>query len=126
MSPPLPLGRFQPNLIGLFLGRFYTNIAQTVALRCTKWLPELKIEKKKPFKQHLLHNHWADFNQTYRIVLWEVLYQNCSNLSALLNKMAKKAKNKKKNTSVSLKLIVTQHTETVKSPEQKIEKKNFN
>ena len=45
------LGRFQPNLIGLFLGRSSTKIAQIFLVRCTKCWPELKIEKK--FKQHL-------------------------------------------------------------------------
>ena len=47
----------------LFLGRSSTKIAQTVPLRSTKWLPELKIEKTTT-KQYLLRNHWMDFNQT--------------------------------------------------------------
>ena len=36
---------FQPKLIGLFLWRSSTKIAQIVLLCLTKWSPELKIEK---------------------------------------------------------------------------------
>ena len=67
-----------------------TKIAQIVWLHCTKWQPELKIEKKK-FKQHLLRYHLAFFNQIDRIVPWEILYQYCSNCSTLLHKVAARA-----------------------------------
>ena len=80
------------------MARASTRFAQTVPFRCTKWLPELKIEKKKKinFRDNIFSvtTRWIS-TKLDRIVLWEVLYQNCSNQFALLNKMAINAKREK-------------------------------
>ena len=65
-----------------------------VSLRWTKWPQKLNIEKT--FKRHFLLGQLPDFKIiSQKKVSWETLYQNCYNGSALLNKMAAKAKNKK-------------------------------
>ena len=72
-SPPRPMGRFQNNFTGMFLGWPSTKIAKMVLLRWTKWPSKLKIEK--PFKRHLLPGQWADF---------KIISQKCSLDDSLL------------------------------------------
>ena len=103
-SPPLLQGGFQPKFIELFLWRSSSKIVHIVPLRCTKWPPELKIEEKN-FKQNLLPQFASNdissvttgrtSTKLDRIIPWEVFYQNCSNRSAPLHKMATRAKNRK-------------------------------
>ena len=52
------MGRFQNNFTEMFLGWSSTKIAKMVLLCWTKWLQELKIEKR--FKRHL-QGQWVDF-----------------------------------------------------------------
>ena len=132
------MGGFEPKLIGLFLWRFSSKIAQIVPLRCTNCPPEHKIEKnlnnissvttrristkldrfflvrsstkiaqtvplcwKKRPPELKRENTSKDIStvttgrisiKNRRIVPWEVHYQNCSNRSAPLHKMAARAK----------------------------------
>ena len=72
-SSPRPIGRFQNNFTGMFLGWPSTKIAKMVPLRWTKWPSKLKIEK--PFKRHLLPGQWADF---------KIISQKCSLDDSLL------------------------------------------
>ena len=89
-SPPRPMGRFQNNFTGMFLGWPFIKIAKMVLLCWTKWPPELKIEKL--LKQHLLQGQLADF----KIISQKCsLEKHCSNCSTLLNKVAARAKNRK-------------------------------
>ena len=69
-----------------------TKIAQTVLLRCIKWLPELK--KKKNLKQ-TSHYTLGGFEANFRGLFYGWLYQNFSNHSALPYKMVTRAKNRK-------------------------------
>ena len=63
-------------------------------LRCTKWLPELKLEKTSNDISAVTTGQIS--TKLDKIVSWEVLYQNCSKLSASLHLMAPCAKNRKK------------------------------
>ena len=65
--PPRPMGWFQNNFTGMFLGWPFAKIAKMVLLRWTKGPSKLKIEK--PFKRHLLLGQWADF---------KIITQECS------------------------------------------------
>ena len=87
-----PMGGFQNNFTGMFLGWPSTKSAKIVPLHWTKWSLELKIEKtfkgklakmvllcwtkwppepkiEKPIKQHLLQGQLADF---------KIISQKCS------------------------------------------------
>ena len=70
-----------------------TKIAQIVPLRWTRWPPGLKIEK--PLNNISSVTAWLILTKLHRNDRWVALYQNCPNLSALLNKMAARAKNRK-------------------------------
>ena len=63
------------------------------AAQCTKWPPELKLEKNSNDISAV--TTWQISTKLDRLVPWEVLYHNCSNLSAPQHKMATKAKNRK-------------------------------
>ena len=63
-------------LIGLFLWRSSTKIAQIVPHLCTKWPPELKIEKKSNNISSVTAERIS--TKLKRVVPWKVLYQNCS------------------------------------------------
>ena len=80
-------------LIRLFLGRSSIKSAQIILLHCTKWLPELKIDKTS---NNISVTTGPISTKLDWIVLWEVLYQNCSNWSSPLHKMAFRVKNRKK------------------------------
>ena len=77
----------------MFLRWLSTKIAQTVPLRWTRWPPELKIEK--PLNDFSSLTSELILKIFYRKVSWVTLYQNCSNRSTPLNKMATRAKNRK-------------------------------
>ena len=87
------LAHLSTKLIGLFLWRSSNKIAQIVLLRCTKWPPELKIEKNSNNISSLTTRGIS--TKLDRIVSWEVFYQTCSNCSTPLHKMAIRAKNRK-------------------------------
>ena len=99
LPPPKRLNGFWNNFTGRFVGWPSTKIAQTVLLHWSRWPPELKIEKK--FKWLLLLNQKMDFEIIHRNVSWVTLYQNCSNDSATLNKMATRAINRNKLLTIS-------------------------
>ena len=82
------------NFTGRFLGWPSTKIAQTVPLCWTRWPPELKIEK--PLNDFFSWTRGWILKSLYRNVSWVTLYQNCSNDSATLNKMAARAINRNK------------------------------
>ena len=65
---------------------------QIVPLCCTKWPPELKLEKTSNNIFSVTTGRIS--TKLDRIVLWEVFYQNCSNCSTPLHKMATRAKNR--------------------------------
>ena len=71
----------------------YQNCSNLILLRCTKWLPELKTEKKTSNDIFYIPTGRIS-TRLDRIVPWEVHYQNCSNHSAPLHKMAARAKNR--------------------------------
>ena len=86
--------RFCNNDTGMFLRWLSTKIAQIVPLHWTRWPPELKIEK--PLNDFFSWTRKWILKELYRIVSWVTLYQNCSNDSAMLNKMAARAINRNK------------------------------
>ena len=88
-------------MIGLFLGRSSAKIAQIFLPCCTKWPPELKIEKKNPSNNIFFVTTGQISTKLDRIVLRVVLYQNCSNCTSLLHKMATRAKNSNNFSNVS-------------------------
>ena len=92
-------------LIGLFLWRSSTKIAQIVWLLCTKCQPELKTEKTS--NNIISITTWRISTKLDRIVPWEILYRNCSNYSTSLHKVAARAKNRKKNIYVTAGQIST-------------------
>ena len=53
MTSPWPVARFQNNFPSMFLLCLFAKIAKMVLLCWTKWLPELKIEKKNKKKKLL-------------------------------------------------------------------------
>ena len=67
-----------------------TKIAQMVPLHWTKWLSELKIDKSL---NDISWNTSPNLKQFHIDVSPNALYQNCTNHSTLINKMAAKAKN---------------------------------
>ena len=92
-SSAISMDRFWNNFTGMFLRWLSTKIAQTVPLHWTRWPPELKIEK--PLNDFFSLTSASILKKIYRKVPWVTLYQNCSNRSAPLNKMAARAKNRK-------------------------------
>ena len=85
----------------MILGWSSTKIGQIVPLRCTRWLPELKIEKRLNDISSV--TAWPILTKLHRNDRWVSLYQNWSNRSAPLHKMAAKAKNR--NTFKQLRLL---------------------
>ena len=105
----------------MFLGWPSTEIAKIVPLRWIKWPTKLKIEKKQTFKRHLLLGKWPDFKIiSQKCILGDPLpkllkwlrsteqngrhskkqnkkkTKKKKQTTAPLNKMAAKAKNRKK------------------------------
>ena len=93
-SPPKRLDGFWNNYTWRFLGWPSNKIAQTVPLHWTRWLPEPKLEK--PLNDFFFWTRRWILKLWYRNVSWVTLYQNCSNDSATLNKMAARAINTNK------------------------------
>ena len=87
-------GRISIKLDRIVPWEVFYQIAQTIPLHYTKWLPGLKIENTSNDISTVTTGQIAIEHD--RIVPWEVLYQNCSNRSALLHKMAARAKTRKK------------------------------
>ena len=85
--------RFWNNFTGMFLRWLPTKIAQTVPLHWTRWPQELKIEK--PLNDFPSLTSASILKLLYRNVPKVTVYQNCSNRSAPLNKMAARSKNRK-------------------------------
>ena len=81
-------------ICGMYLRWLSTKIAQTVRLCWTRWPPELKIEK--PLNDFFSWTRRWILKLLYRNASWVTLYQNCSNDSAPLNKMAARAINRNK------------------------------
>ena len=94
ISPPKRLDGFWNNCTWRFLGWPSTETAQTVPLCWTRWPPELKIEKA--LNDFFSWTRRWIVKLLYRNVSWVTLYQNCSNDSATLNKMAARAINRNK------------------------------
>ena len=86
--------------MGLFLWRSSSKIAQII--------PELKIEKTS---NNISVTTGRISTKLDRLVPWEVFYQNCSNYSALLHKMATRTKNRnfKRQISVTTGQISIKH-----------------
>ena len=89
------MARFQNNVTGMFLSCPFTKIAKMIPLRKTKWPPELKIEKKH-FKRHFLLGQGPDSKIISLECFSNVPLPKLLKELAPLNKMAVRAKTRKR------------------------------
>ena len=69
-SPPRPMGWFQNNFTGMFLGWPFIKIVKMVLLCWTKWPPELKIEKTPKTTSSPRPMGWFQNNFTEMLLGW--------------------------------------------------------
>jgi hypothetical protein len=78
----------------MFLGWSFIKFASMVSVHCTRWPPEVKIEK--PLNDFSSETDDRIAMKLDRNVTWVVLNQNSPNSSGLLHNMGTRAKNRKK------------------------------